>query len=104
MREATVGDGITTSGIEWEAEPVNLTADQGLGSQQQPVPDRLDEAKEWLLQALVNGPVRAKDVESEARADGIAMATLRRAKEALKVLSRKEAGGWFWCLPPMRLN
>jgi hypothetical protein len=43
----------------------------------------------------------AKDVQGEARGIGISEATLRRAKVALNIASRKDSfnGKWFWYLP-----
>jgi putative DNA primase/helicase len=62
------------------------------------------EAGEFLLDRLEAGPAKAEDVIEEAKQNGIAEKTLRRAKRDLKIVSRKEkelsGGGWFWELPP----
>ena len=61
----------------------------------------LDEAKEFLRDLLSNGSVEAKGVQREAKAAGIADATLRRAKKALCIRVDKQGfeGGWAWVLP-----
>lgn len=62
-----------------------------------------DEAREWLGSLLLNGPVPAKDVTRQAKADGISEATLRRAKKTLGVRSRRTGFGpgsvVVWTLP-----
>jgi hypothetical protein len=61
----------------------------------------LDEAKTFLMDLLASGPVEAKRVQKEAKAAGIADATLRRAKKALGVRVEKHEfqGAWVWALP-----
>ncbi|GIX02477.1 MAG: hypothetical protein KatS3mg112_1414 [Thermogutta sp.] len=53
--------------VEWEHEPVNMTADEGLEAERQasrpgPEADALEDAKAFLLVALSAGPRLAKDV------------------------------------------
>jgi hypothetical protein len=62
-----------------------------------------DEAADFLRDALAAGPRNAETLLKEAKAAGIAEKTLRRAKGALKVESRKVdfEGGWSWLLPKM---
>lgn len=59
------------------------------------------EARDWLLDFLVDGPKSARDVRAGATAAAISWRTVRRAKDALKVMSRKSSmnGGWEWLLP-----
>jgi hypothetical protein len=55
----------------------------------------------FLREILGTGEKPAKDVQAEARQIGISEATLRRAKTALNVQSRKDSfqnGKWFWYL------
>lgn len=60
----------------------------------------LDEAMEFLRDALVRGPVWSVQVKKDARNAEVSEATLRRAKTMLKVRSTKEAdGSWSWSLP-----
>jgi len=56
----------------------------------------LSEAKGFLLQELGEGPVAAEQVEKDARRAQISMRTLKRAKRALGVRSRKQGNVWFW--------
>jgi hypothetical protein len=62
------------------------------------------EARELLLERLRAGPVKQNDILEEAKQDGIAERTLRRAKKELGIKSWKERGridgDWFWELPP----
>jgi hypothetical protein len=90
--------------VKWEALPVNVSADDALLDNKNPVgrpPDDRQEAEEWLLDALKNGSRPAAEILSEARKDGFARVTLMRAKAALGVTSMKQgyAGGWVWALP-----
>ncbi len=53
----------------------------------------------FLREILRDGEKPVKDVQSESRQVGISEATLRRAKTALNVQSRKDSfqnGKWFW--------
>ncbi|MBP0629986.1 AAA family ATPase [Cupriavidus sp. AcVe19-1a] len=59
-----------------------------------------DAAADFLLQVLAHDVVPAKEVESEAKAAGIAWRTVRRASDYLNVKKRKGEGGkWYWSLP-----
>ena len=59
----------------------------------------LSEAKEFLSQELGDGSVPAERVEDDARGAQISMRTLKRAKRALGVKSRKRGDVWYWELP-----
>jgi putative DNA primase/helicase len=61
----------------------------------------LDEARDWLTDALASGPQSAKAIKSEAGKAGIRERTLDRAKNTLRVRAAKDgfAGGWQWSLP-----
>ena len=60
-----------------------------------------NEAKDFLLDFLMDGPKPAKVVQSGARDAGHTWATIRRAKDALDVVSTKSSGdgAWKWALP-----
>lgn len=86
-----VWDGASThSANELLAIPMN--AEEGAA---------LAEAKKILTDILSEGPVAAKEIERQARDAGVSGSTLRRAKEALGVRSKKYGmgGGWVWELP-----
>jgi putative DNA primase/helicase len=61
----------------------------------------LARAMEWLRSALAAGSRPSVEIQTSAKAGGISMATLRRAKDELGVKSQKAAmdDGWDWALP-----
>ena len=59
-----------------------------------------EEAREFLLQTLADGPKPALDVFAEADKLRISRATLRRAKGDLGVVADKTPDHWEWSLPP----
>jgi hypothetical protein len=87
--------------IVWHPQHVEITANEAM----QAAGDRTakHEAREFLLSRLVGGPVKCDDLIEEAKQEGIAEKTLRRAKRDLRVRSRKATGkldaGWTWELP-----
>ena len=91
----------------WDNTPVKITATEALeaaggGSRAK----ARDEAKDLLLSRLALGPVKAKDIEAEAKANCISTATLKRAKRELKIKAwmekGKSAGDWYWEMPSSR--
>ncbi|WP_297477414.1 AAA family ATPase [Ferrovum sp.] len=90
--------GIETSRVAWEVNPVIISANDVL--MLEPAEDRsaTDEAANLLRQLLNAGPVKAQDVQREARQAGISDKALRRARERLGITPRKTAfsGGWTW--------
>lgn len=89
--------------VEWEPDPVNVSADDALAGDRGEGGGRSerDDAAEWLVNQLAKGPQAAKDVERDASEAGYSFATVRRAKAAIGVVSRKPAfgGPWEWTLP-----
>jgi hypothetical protein len=89
--------------VEWEPEPVTITANEVLaangGSKKNTL--AVEEAEAFLNGLLADGPVPSKTVASEAEEVGLASATLRRAKANLGIKSYKDGmeGGWFCALP-----
>jgi hypothetical protein len=65
----------------------------------------LEQAKEFLLASVANGPVDSHQVKSDARKAGISRTTLQRAREALqrarkiKISRRAFQGKSYWHLP-----
>jgi hypothetical protein len=59
---------------------------------------RGSEANGWLKEILADGAVPEVRIKAKAREDGLAWRTVRRAKSALGVRSKKTAlaGGWVW--------
>lgn len=61
------------------------------------------EAEEWLADLLAGGPVAADEVKAAATRAGLSWSTVRRAKAAVGVESKRwgrpgEEGGWCWLL------
>lgn len=88
----------------WCADPVDMTADDLIertnsGNRS----SALDEACDWLRDAMADGPVPAKVIIERAKADGVAKRTLDRAKDVLGVVSTRlgysENQAWVWTLP-----
>jgi hypothetical protein len=79
----------------------SLSADDIL--RESPDPEEMSalaRAKEFLLEELEDGPVAANRVRKDARALDISERTLKRAKEVLRVGSKKQSdGSWSWVLP-----
>jgi hypothetical protein len=90
--------------LAWERGAVDVSADEVLAP---PEPKRdaaeLNEAKGWLEQLLNDGPMEAKEVQAQARRDGLKLATVRRAQNVLKIEPYKRGFGpgsaWMWSLP-----
>ena len=63
---------------------------------------RLDEARDFLRQALADGPRPASEVKEEAKAAGIAEETLKRARRGVAASIRERGGHnrWLWALVP----
>ena len=63
--------------------------------------ERNEEAKEFLREALVEGPRPGEEIKAAASAAGISHATLRRAKDGIGVVVHKggNRGPWTWELP-----
>jgi len=89
--------------VVWEPDPVNVSADDALAGDREEGGGRSerDDAADWLRDLLAQGPRPARDVERDARDAGYSIATVRRAKAAIGVVSRKPAfgGSWEWTLP-----
>jgi putative DNA primase/helicase len=60
-----------------------------------------DEAQSWLIEVLSTGPMKASEVQKQARQAGIGDKPLRTARERLgiKPYRREFSGGWWWSLP-----
>lgn len=95
---------IQTSSVAW-GEAVAGQARDILHDSEQTVEERstYDEAKQFLLEYLEDGPRDSKSVSAEAKRQRISSITLRRAKDKLKIKTSKhgfgKSGGWNWELP-----
>lgn len=91
--------------VAWEAEPVNISVDEAIGSEVRrrgPQAEAQSEAQDWLRDVLRDGPRPAKEIKKQAGEDGITRRTLDRAKSELNVKSFREGfgegGRWLWAL------
>ena len=95
----TIERGIVTSCIEWTGL-TDINADEAL-NQQRPSAPKMTEAMEFLETQLSHGPTLQKHIEKAADRNGIAWASVRRAKTQLEIKSHKDdfGGGWKWYTP-----
>ena len=86
----------------WTGES-GITAADLLAAPAGPGDHKLAEASQWLTELLSAGEREQKEVRELAEGAGITCATLRRAKNALRVRSSKPKGAmrglWMWSLP-----
>ena len=92
---------IDEEGRFWWGQTVpELTADQLLRVvKTKPYGGARDAATVFLRETLADGPRRATEVEALAEDLGIAEATLRRARRALGIETKKTRDGWMMSLP-----
>lgn len=86
--------------IAWETDPIEIDADEALAPDGSTAPER-NEAQEFLIEILKDGPVLSKEVIKEANELNITERTLKRAKNKLGISSERigkkgEQGGGKW--------
>lgn len=95
--------------IAWESEPVEITTEEALAfSQSSDQHTATDEAVNFLIDLLAEGPAKADEAIKEAQKIGITSKPLRNAREKLGIKTKKSAtfkdGFWEWKLPEGALN
>lgn len=97
--------GIQASRIVWGV-PLSGTAQELLAepeeekSEGDESKDAVTLAVDFLFEMLADGLTPVKDVQKQAKNNGIAPRTLRRAGERLQVIKKKGTGNaWYWKLP-----
>jgi len=106
----TLGYRIADSGegaqVEWEQEPIAITADEAMTEQPPETTDEnteVGECRGWLKDALSKGPVPAEEVIAKGKAVGFSEKTMRRAKKLLDAKSERsgfhDEAAWKWVLP-----
>ena len=106
LKQTIVGDlgkGIVASRVEWEQEPVTVTADEALATEAAGAADTSSGvgAENFLQELLAEGPVPAKQVRADVEAAALSWSTVKRAKARLGIKAEKDGmdGGWSWSLP-----
>jgi hypothetical protein len=91
--------------VKWENKPVTISADQAMAALAGGPEGRraLEEAKQFLLDVLLEGQEGQKDIKRQAEDAGFHWRTVRRAKELLGVEAIREGGigekgRWVWRL------
>jgi putative DNA primase/helicase len=107
-RDARLKKDIDAPFIVWHPQHIEVTANEAMQAAAGQSGYAKREAREFLLERLEGGPVKADDVLEEAKQNGIARNTLYRAKKALLVESHKERGkvdgDWMWELPAAKMT
>jgi putative DNA primase/helicase len=102
------GCGIAAPYINWDREPVTITANEVLATQGERTDRKvLNEAMDFIRTELLRGEAEATVVQEQARKAGISNATYRRARDELKtnegLKTRREGfgreGKFFLSLP-----
>jgi len=94
---------IGDEGLRWEPGAVEGTADILLAGDDAPTRTdqrERDDAKTFLRDLLHTGAMASREVEADAKANGIAQRTLWRAKAELGIKAERHGRGpWYWMLP-----
>ena len=95
--------------VEWEADPVPITAEQALAADAEPPHERgeRDECDAWLREVLSCGRVLQRDIAREGRDAGFTPKQLEASKRRLGARSQREGFGpgstCYWTLEPRGL-
>jgi hypothetical protein len=76
--------------VSW-GEAVSVSADAVLETEGAESRSQRLEAMDWLREQLANGPIAQRKVKADAIREGFSWATLRRAKDALGVITEKSS-------------
>ena len=98
------GRGIVASYVDWESEPVDITANEAMAADNSSAKDGdRREAMQFLAELLAAGRMPAEEVKNAAAGHMITAATLRGARERLGVEIKREGFGKdgvsYWSLP-----
>jgi hypothetical protein len=103
-KDKKTGSAILAPHIVWHPQHVDVTATEAMQAAGGQSGYAKREAREFLLDRLEAGPVKADDIYEEAKQNGISKKTLKRVKKDLRIRSHKEqgkmSGEWTWELPP----
>jgi hypothetical protein len=87
--------------VEWGEEVPTLSATDALAGLDGDERTAIEDAAEWLRQALADGPRLASTVKAEGKREGHAARTVQRAAKRLHIVSRRQGFGEpaTWELP-----
>ena len=108
LEQSEVKPGIWAQGVQWGGAISGLAlallneAENTDGNNDEKT--IVNDAVEFLQSTLADGQLPSKEVEKEAKAAGISVATFRRAKKQLKVRSVKSAMQGCWMLELRRCS
>lgn len=91
--------------VKWEGT-TDLTPDEAMAASAEGAAEKQEFACVFLAEMLTDHPMTQKDVQERAVKRKISMATLRRAKKHLGIISSKGSfhGDWWWALPSIRTS
>lgn len=95
------GEPGSTPRVEWDADPVTITADELLAQKTGKEPTAQADAERWLCDVLADGPMESDRIKRMALRDGYSWRTIRRAQKNLGIKPKKSGfeNGWTWTLP-----
>jgi len=90
--------------VNWSGPAHGFSLDEALAPPDHENRSKLEDAKEFLMELLKDGPVPSPDVFEAGKENCISESTLNRAKRKLKIKSKREGGlgkegEWYWRLP-----
>jgi hypothetical protein len=94
--------------VEWESDPIFLSADDVLRAESAGGDARAeqDSLVAWLRDELAAGPIAANDLFKAGREAGFTKSAIRKAASAARVRKKKVGFGrdgcWMWSLPEPR--
>jgi len=102
-QDQKTGKDVWAPRVVWGLEHVEITATEAMQAEAagKSPHGAVASAENFLRDLLAAGPVTKTDIEQAAAANCISTASLRRAKDELGVVARKNGfdGGWAWQLP-----
>jgi len=102
FRFRLIGEPGSVPCLEWDPDPVTITADEVLAQKSGKEPTAQAEAEAWLRDALADGPLESNRLRQMALRDGYSWTTLKRAKKSIGAVAKRDRfheGQWFWSLP-----
>jgi hypothetical protein len=98
-KDKKTGKEIWAPHVAWYSQHIEVTATEAMQAAGGQTGYAKREARDFLLDRLEAGPVKAADIFEEAKQNGISVKTLKRVKKELNIRSVKRDDGWIWELP-----